>query len=121
MAFNILVGKNGPNEQKLSCLIKQGFKCAIAAIARQEAAFDQLIKEITALKTDHIAEGNVLKKANISYYTAVKSLQTFERQEIAQQQISIDKTNSEKIRDEAIRKQGQLLKEKLKMYTTTVH
>jgi len=118
VAFNILVGKNGPNEQKLNCLIKRDFNCAIAAIAQQEQQFDKLIKEITALETADIKAGDALKKATADYYQAVKELQTFERLEIAQQQISNNKAHTDKVRDEAMRKLGDLLKEKQEMYQT---
>lgn len=118
IAFSILVGKNGPNEQKLNCLIKSDFGCAIAAIAQQEQEFDKLIGEIKSLETNGIKEGEALKKATADYYQAVKELQTFERLEIAQQQISNDKTNTDKVRDEAMRKQGELLKQKQEMYKT---
>lgn len=118
IAFNILVGKNGSNEQKLNCLIKRDFKCAIEAIIKQEQEFDKLIEEISAIETDGIKEGSALKKASTNYYQAVKELQAYERLEIAQQEISNDKANSDKIRDDAMRKQGELLKEKQKIYKT---
>ncbi|WP_157258157.1 hypothetical protein [Pedobacter ginsenosidimutans] len=115
VVFNILLGKNGPNEQKLKCLIDGDFKCAQKAITEAEQAFDKIISEINALETGDVKYGNELKSATSNYYKAVKESEIFDRLVIAQQQISQDKTNTEKIRDAAIHQQGQLLRNKLEM------
>ncbi|CAH0168846.1 MULTISPECIES: hypothetical protein [unclassified Pedobacter] len=115
VAFNIMLGKNGPNEQKLKCLIAGDFKCAQQAITKEEQAFDKIISEINSLETGDIKYGNELKLATDKYYKAVKEFEVFDRLIIAQQQISQNKTNTEKIRDAAIRQQGQLSRDKLKM------
>ena len=117
--FNILLGKNGPNEQKLKCLIDGDFKCAQQAITEEERAFDKIISEINALETGGIKYGNELKSATSNYYKAFKESETFDRLIVAQQQISQNKTNTEKIRDAAIRQQGQLSREKLEMRKIT--
>ncbi|MGN8059131.1 hypothetical protein ACTJKN_22785 [Pedobacter sp. 22163] len=113
--FNIMRGKNGPNEQKLKCLIDGDFKCAQQAITEEERAFDKIISEINALETGDIKYGNELKSATSNYYKAVKESEIFDRLVIAQQQISQNKTNTEKIRDAAIHQQGQLSRDKLEM------
>lgn len=113
-AFNILVGKKGPNERKLKCLIDGDFKCAQQAITEEEQAFDKIISEINALETGDIKYGNALKKAAVSYYKAVKQLEVFDRHEIIVQQQS-QKANTEQLRDSIIAKQGQLLKHKSEM------
>lgn len=115
VVFNIMLGKNGPNEQKLKCLINGDFKCAQQAITEEERAFDKIISEINALKTGDIKYGNELKSATSNYYKVVKESEIFDRVVIAQQQISQNKTNTEKIRNAAIRQLGQLLREKLEM------
>lgn len=115
VVFNIMLGKNGPNEQKLKCLINGDFKCAQQAITEEERAFDKIISEINALKTGDIKYGNELKSATSNYYKVVKESEIFDRIVIAQQQISQNKTNTEKIRDAAIRQLGQLLRGKLEM------
>lgn len=115
IVFNIMLGKNGPNEQKLKCLIDGDFKCAQQAITEEERAFDKIIGEINVLETGDIKYGNELKSATSNYYKAVKEFEIFDRLIIAQQQISQNKTNTEKIRDAAIRQQGQLSKDKLEM------
>jgi len=115
IVFNIMLGKNGPNEQKLKCLIDGDFKCAQQAITKEERAFDKIISEINVLETGDIKYGNELKSATSNYYKAVKEFEIFDRLIIAQQQISQNKTNTEKIRDAAIRQQGQLSKDKLEM------
>ncbi|WP_426327948.1 hypothetical protein [Pedobacter sp. R-06] len=118
VVFNILLGKNGPNEQKLKCLIDGDFKCAQQAITEEERAFDKIISEINALETGDIKYGNELKSATSNYYKAVKEFEIFDRLVIAQQQISQNKKNTEKIRDAAIHKQGQLSRERLEMRKT---
>jgi len=118
VVFNIMLGKNGPNEQKLKCLIDGDFKCAQQAITEEERAFDKIISEINSLETGDIKYGNELKSATSNYYKAVKEFEIFDRLVIAQQQISQNKTNTEKIRDAAIRQQGQLSRERLEMRKT---
>ncbi|WP_343523855.1 hypothetical protein [Pedobacter sp.] len=113
--FNIMLGKNGPNERKLKCLIDGDFKGAQQAITEEERAFDKIINEINALETGDIKWGNQLKSATSNYYKAIKEFEIFDRLIIVQQQISQNKTNTEKIRDAAIRQQGQLSRNKLKM------
>jgi hypothetical protein len=113
-AFNILVGKKGPNERKLKCLIDGDFKCAQQAITEKGQAFDKIISEINELETGGIKYGNELKTATCNYYKAVKQLEVFDRHEIIVQQQS-QKANTEQLRDSVIAKQGQLLKHKLEM------
>jgi hypothetical protein len=115
IVFNIMLGKNGPNERKLKCLVDGDFKCAQQAITEEERAFDKIISEINTLETGDIKYGNELKSATSNYYKAVKESEIFDRLVIARQQISQNKTNSEKIRDAAIHHQGQLLRNKLEM------
>lgn len=115
VVFNIMLGKNGPNEQKLKCLVDGDFKCAQRAITEEEQAFDKIIYEINALETEDIKYGKELKLATSSYYKAVKESEIFDRLVIAQQQIGQNKTNTEKIRDAAIHQQGQLSRDKLEM------
>lgn len=88
VAFNILLGKNGPESQKLSCLVKEDFKGALAAVDKQEKAFDQLIRELETLPAEGIKQGNELKTAAVNYYTAVREMQLFDRVVITQQEVS---------------------------------
>jgi hypothetical protein len=113
--FNTMVGKNGANEKKLKCIIDGDFKCALQAIDDKEQAFNKVINEINAVETNGIEYGNALKKAAISYYDAVKQMEISDRQEIAIQQLSQDKTNTVQVRDSAMAKQRQLLNKKLEM------
>lgn len=113
--FNIIVGKNGPNEKKLKCIIKGDFECALQAIDDKEQAFNKVINEINALETKDVEYGNDLKKAAISYYDALKQMEISDRQEIALQQLSQDKKNTVGKRDSAMAKQQQLRNKKLEM------
>jgi hypothetical protein len=88
IAFNILLDKNGPGEQKLVSLTKDDYKGALAFVDQEEKAFDQLIAEITALPADGIQQGNELKAAAADYYDALKDLHVFDRQEITQRETS---------------------------------
>ncbi|MBB6235577.1 hypothetical protein HDC90_000174 [Pedobacter sp. AK013] len=116
VVFNIMLGKNGPNEQKLKCLIDGDFKCAQQAISEEERAFNKIINEINALETGDIKYGNEIKSATSNYYKAIKESEIFDRLVIAQQQISQNETNTEKIRDAAMRQHGQLSRERLEMH-----
>ncbi|NLR63487.1 hypothetical protein HGH92_04130 [Chitinophaga varians] len=87
-AFNILVGKGGAEEQKLQCLIKSDYQGALAALDREEKDFDRLIDSIKLLPATDIKQGEPLKAAAIDYYTALKTLQLFDRQEVSQQEIA---------------------------------
>ncbi|MFC1226111.1 hypothetical protein ACFE6N_20070 [Pedobacter sp. BG31] len=113
--FNIMVGKNGPNERKLHCIIDGDFKCALQAVDDKEKAFNTVINKINAVETNDIKYGNDLKKAAIGYYNALKQFEIADRQEIALQQLSHDKTNTAQVRDSAMAKQLQLLNRKQKM------
>lgn len=88
VAFNILLDKNGPGEQKLVSLTKNDYKGALAFVDQEEKEFDKLIGEITALPADGIKQGNELKAAAVDYYQALKELHIFDRQEIAQREVS---------------------------------
>lgn len=82
VAFNILVGKSGPDEQKLECLVKEDYKGALAFLNKEEKEFDKLINDIETLPADGIQQGKELKRAAVNYYVALKELQIFDRAEI---------------------------------------
>ncbi|MBC9914281.1 hypothetical protein [Chitinophaga varians] len=87
-ALHILVGKQGAEEQKLQCLIKGDYPGALAALDREEKDFDRLIDSIKLLPADGIKQGEPLKAAAVDYYTALKELQLFDRQEVTQREIA---------------------------------
>ncbi|WP_436489142.1 hypothetical protein [Chitinophaga sp. ARDCPP14] len=112
-AFQILVGKGGPEEEKLICLVNNDFSGALRAVDKQEQAFDSIIREIIALPAEGISEGAALKTAAINYYMSVKDLQVFDRRIIATQQ-AMHQTNADSI-ENAQDKLLLLQKEKLTM------
>ncbi|WP_123847708.1 hypothetical protein [Chitinophaga lutea] len=87
-ASNVLVGKDGPAEEKLACLIKKDFKGALRAIDREQQAFNKIIGDISALPTAGIPQGDELKAASVSYYKAVRDLQGLDREEVTQREAS---------------------------------
>lgn len=89
VAFNILIAKNGSEEQKLKYLVEDDYKGALASVDRQEKEFDTLIREIEALPVEGIKQGSELKTAAMNYYVALKELQVFDRLEIAHQEASL--------------------------------
>lgn len=91
VAFNILVGEGGAEEEKLHCIIKKDFKGALAATDKIEQGFNNIIKTIEALPTEGVKQGNELKKAAVDYYTALRELKIMERKEILQQEAAYDK------------------------------
>jgi hypothetical protein len=97
IAFNILLDKNGPGEQKLASLVKDDYKGALAFVDQEEKEFDKLIAEIAALPADGIQQGNELKTAALDYYGALKDLQIYDRQEIVQREAS-SRTEGEALR-----------------------
>lgn len=86
VAFKILVGKNGTDEQKLKYLINKDYKNAAMMVDKQEKEFNALIKEIETLPAEGIQQGNELKTAAVNYYVAVKELTVFDRIEITHQE-----------------------------------
>lgn len=112
--FNILVGKNGSEEQKLESLVKDDYKGALSFVDQQEKEFDKVIGEIAALPADGVKQGDQLKTAAMDYYGALKELHIFDRQEIAQQEIS-SHTDGEALRA-AQHKILELNRQKQEMY-----
>jgi hypothetical protein len=94
-AYDILLAKNGPETQKLDCLVKDDYKGALAFVDKEEQAFNKLIKEIEALPADGIEHGNELKTAALSYYAALKELHVYDRREIEHQEITLRSTGEE--------------------------
>ncbi|HWV67715.1 hypothetical protein [Chitinophaga sp.] len=91
VAFNILVGKGGAEEEKLNCLIKKDFKGALVATDKIEQEFNNIIKTIEALPTEGVKQGDELKKAAVDYYTGLRDMKNREREEIRQQEAGYDK------------------------------
>ncbi|SKA41130.1 hypothetical protein SAMN04488128_105343 [Chitinophaga eiseniae] len=87
-AFNIVAGEGGAEGQKLQCLIKGDYQGALAALDKEEKDFDRLIDSIKSLPVTGIKQGEPLKAAAVDYYTAVKALQLFDRNEITQREIA---------------------------------
>ncbi|MGO4292055.1 hypothetical protein [Chitinophaga sp. RAB17] len=112
-ALHIMVSEGGPGVEKLNCQIKKDFKGAYRAIDKEEQAFNQIIKEISALSADGISQGPELKAAAIHFYTLLRDMQLSDREEIAAQEASYD-TDPEKIK-KAQDRQLQLNEERLKM------
>ena len=86
-AFEITIGKEGPGEKKLNCLVKEDYKGALVAIDQQRKEFDLLIDDIRKLSTDGIPKGESLKNASLEYYKSLKELHLFDQKEIEQQEI----------------------------------
>ncbi len=104
VAFNILVGEGGAEEEKLHCLIKKDFKGALVAVDKIEQGFNNIIKTIEALPTEGVKQGDELKKAAVDYYTGLRDMKNREREEIVQQEAGYDKDP-----EKASRAQEQLL------------
>ncbi|CAM3742652.1 hypothetical protein [Flavobacterium chungbukense] len=86
-AFEITIGKEGPGEKKLNCLVKEDYKGALSAVDQQRKEFDVLIDDIKKLSTGGIPKGESLKNASLEYYKSLKELHLFDRKEIEQQEI----------------------------------
>lgn len=115
VAFQIILGKDGPESKKLSYLVKSDFKGAMAAVDEQAREFDKLIKGIKTLSSNGIKEGEPLKVAAINYYRSLKELHFFEHKEIAQQSIisKLDDNDLKMAQDELI----DLARQKKLLYT----
>lgn len=86
-AFQIILSKDGLESKKLNLLAKDDFKGALATIDQQAIEFDKIIKSIESLSTEGIKEGGALKSAAIHYYSSLKELHYFDRQEVEQQSL----------------------------------
>ena len=116
IAFNILVGKGGPHEERLKFLIKRDFKNALISIDKEEQAFDSILNNLKALSAQEFKNGKELKASAISYYSTLKTLQiSREREQIEQEQITYGK-DPDKIQA-AQDSMLQLSRDKLKLHT----
>lgn len=112
-AKDILLKKGSIEEEKLQCLLKQDFKGAVLAIDKEEQAFNNLIRGIETLSTEGVKQGTEVKTAALNYYTALRDVYTFDKNEIPLREASWN-TSPEKaklVQDSLL----QLSKNKLKM------
>ncbi len=97
-AFKIILGKEGPGEKKLNCLVKEDYKGALTAVDQQGKEFDILINDIKKLSTKGIPNGESLKTASLEYYQSLKELHGFDRKEIEQQAL-LQTLNNNKLKE----------------------
>lgn len=97
-AFEITIGKEGPGEKKLNCLVKEDYEGALAAVDQQSKEFDMLIADIKKLAIQDIPKGESLKTASLEYYQALKELHVFDRKEIEQQAL-LKTLKNDKLKD----------------------
>jgi len=113
-AFEIVLGKEGPAEKKLKCLVKEDYKGAIAAVEQQREEFDKLIADIKKISTNNIPEGESIKTAALEYYQSLEELHVFDKKEIEQQ--ALLRTPKENQLEDASNKLIALARQKKMLY-----
>lgn len=113
-SFNMLLGEKGLESQKLNHLIARHYDRALAVIDQQEAEFNRIIKSVEKINTDGISNGKEVQQTSVNYYTSLKNLYLFSRQEIQQEKLSRSTNNKEA--DAAQRKLADLYREKQQLY-----
>lgn len=114
-SFNMLLGEKGWESRRLDYIIKNDYAKALYAVDEQEKGFDKIIQDLKALNTENIAKGSEVQKAAVAYYSSLKKLFLFSRNEIIEQEKSMNSQDDKEVDDA----QRQLLKisiEKQKMY-----
>lgn len=113
-SFNMLLGEKGLESQKLNHLIARHYDRALAVIDQQETEFNRIIRTIENVNTKGISNGKEVQQTSVNYYTALKNLYLFSRQEIQQEKLSRSMNNAEA--DAAQRKLADLYREKQQLY-----
>lgn len=113
-SFSMLVGQKGLESKKLNYLIAYEYDSALAVVDQQEAEFNKIIKDLEKAKTEGISKGKELQQTSISYYTAIKNLYLFSRQEIELEKLSRNGKGAEA--DSAQRRLLNLYREKKHLY-----
>ena len=87
-SFSMLVGEKGLESKKLNYLIAHEYDSALTVVDQQEAEFNKIIKDLEKAKTEGISKGKELQQTSLNYYTAIKNLYIFSRQEIELEKLS---------------------------------
>ncbi|HBV17085.1 hypothetical protein [Chryseobacterium carnipullorum] len=83
----MLIGEKGFESVKLDDLIAHNYTKALYIIDKEEAEFNTIIKDIEKVNTDGIQKGKEVQQAAVDYYSVMKDLFMFSRQEIEQEKL----------------------------------
>lgn len=97
-AFNIVAGKDGPETEKLECLIKKDYNCALNAINKVDSSFSTLLKDIQELNSQPVKQGAELKRVATDYYTRLQYLFVSDRKEV-ELRMALDTAKGEKLNE----------------------
>ncbi|WP_131724361.1 hypothetical protein [Chryseobacterium indologenes] len=113
-SFSMLVGEKGLESKKLNYLIAHEYDSALAVVDQQEAEFNKIIRNLEKATTEGISQGKELQQTSVNYYTAIKNLYLFSRQEIELEKLSRNGKGAEV--DSAQNRLLGLYREKKKLY-----
>jgi len=98
VASDMLIGEKGSESQKLEHMINNNFDSALLVNGRQQIEFDSIISRIQSLPAEDLKRGPALQKASIQYYTALKDLYGYAKEEIEQQTILLKARGDEQVK-----------------------
>ncbi|MDR6922628.1 hypothetical protein [Chryseobacterium sp. 2987] len=113
-SFRMLVGEKGLEEKKLNYLIAHEYDSALAVVDQQEAEFNKIIGDIQKANTDGVSQGKELQHTSVNYYTAIKNLYLFSKQEIESEKLIRNGKRAEA--DSAMKRIEFLYREKKQLY-----
>lgn len=111
----MLIGEKGFESVKLDDLIAHDYTKALYIIDKEEAEFNTIIKDIEKANTEGIQKGKEVQQAAVNYYSVMKDLFMFSRQEIEQEKLMRYSKSEKEIRS-AQEKMLELGREKQKLY-----
>lgn len=112
---SMLIGEKGFESAKLDYLIAHDYTKALYIIDKEEAEFNNIIKDIEKVDTDGIQKGKEVQQAAIGYYVVLKELFMFSRKEIEQEKL-MRYSKDEKVIRAAQDKMLELGREKQQLY-----
>lgn len=83
----MLIGEKGLESIKLNHLIAYDYSKALDIVSKEETEFNRVIQDIRNADTEGVKKGKEVQKAAVDYYTLLKDLFVFSREEIEQEKI----------------------------------
>lgn len=94
----MVIGEKGLESVKLNHLIAYDYPKALDIISKEETEFNQVIKDIKNADTEGVKKGKEVQQAAADYYTLLKELFVFSREEIEQEKIMRYRKDDKQIR-----------------------
>lgn len=93
-ATAIVLAETGTESRKLNYLIAAEYDSALKVTAQQQTEFDSIIVAIQALPTNDLEGAEELKNKTIQYYSSLKTLYGYSKNETLQQKLLENATSA---------------------------